>query len=275
MIPVVLRRRPIRGRAPRREGEGRAGRTPRRAASLDQVVHAGSAWSRAGMALLLILDLIEQTPHHGSVLAEPHWKSSSSCRRRGPELPGFITCYATLHPKPSLRTLFLLYVPGLLLLNYPWATPKPSEEPLLRRRRSCDPEHGRRSRRRTAMKLREEARARSFSSADAPRRAARRAGPKPLVDGHIHLVDLARATIRRTRMNGACREEAHNMSATVARGCGKYPVRRSSRARQRTCPGSTCTLCTATASKRATPSTSTARGRADGGQEKNEAVDDG
>ena len=74
----------------------------------------------AGMSLLPIFDLISDVALITVVyLRSGYWKSALVVWYIIYQSLRFITCYASLHPKPSLRTLFLLYVPGLLLPNYP------------------------------------------------------------------------------------------------------------------------------------------------------------
>ena len=74
----------------------------------------------AGMSLLPILDLISDVALITVVyLPSGHWKSALVVWYIIYQSLRFITCYAPLHPKPSCQTLVLLYVPGMLLPNYP------------------------------------------------------------------------------------------------------------------------------------------------------------
>ena len=73
----------------------------------------------AGMALLPILDMISDVALITYFyLPSGYWKSALVVWYIIYQSLRFITCYAPLHPKPSWRTLFLLYVPGLLLPYY-------------------------------------------------------------------------------------------------------------------------------------------------------------
>ena len=74
----------------------------------------------AGMSLLPILDMISDVALITYFyLPSGYWKSALVVWYIIYQSLRFITCYAPLHPKPSWRTLFLLYVPGMLLPNYP------------------------------------------------------------------------------------------------------------------------------------------------------------
>ena len=74
----------------------------------------------AGMALLPILDMISDVALITYFyLPSGYWKSALVVWYIIYQSLRFITCYAPLHPKPSCQTLVLLYVPGMLLPNYP------------------------------------------------------------------------------------------------------------------------------------------------------------